>query len=317
MYNEELKTRFILQYTYSVSMRIVAEGTFNIFEPYEVKWGADLCTRSAEDLQVVIDSMFGVRVKSQSNRIIILKQYVMWCIAQGVEGACDGMLKISSPGVEAIKSQMVSSPLHLQRYLDSFLLPTSAKTVDDTYRCYFWLAFAGCEEEDIINMKTSDVDFENMVVHVRNEEFPIYREGLPAIRNCANQQWFTYIHPNYSKDIIRLRVDGDQLLRGVKAEATALVLRATLSRAVTKAVKEGKTNCKLSHYKAQLSGIFYRTYEMELAGAEPDFMWLAKKVMYGKTYKLDSGRNLIGAKERAKAKDYLEDYNRWKLAFIK
>ena len=39
--------------------------------------------------------------------------------------------------------------------------------------------------------------------------------------------------------------------------------------------------------------------------------------MSGKEYKLDSGRNTRDAKKRQIARDYLDNYRRWKLAFVK
>ena len=42
---------------------------------------------------------------------------------------------------------------------------------------------------------------------------------------------------------------------------------------------------------------------------------VAAQQMVGKTYKLDSGRNTPEAKKRQLARDYMDDYERWKLAF--
>ena len=44
-------------------------------------------------------------------------------------------------------------------------------------------------------------------------------------------------------------------------------------------------------------------------------LYAAELLMEGKTYKLDRGRNTPEAKRRQLTRDYLEDYERWKLAF--
>lgn len=124
MFNSELKTRFVREYTSSVSTAKVCETIFNQFEPYECVWNADLCTRSAEDLQPIIDTIVGFRVRSKWMRIIVLKDYVKWCInVANVPGACDGMLQINTIGLDKVKQQTIASPLHLQKYLDQICSP--------------------------------------------------------------------------------------------------------------------------------------------------------------------------------------------------
>lgn len=317
MFNEELKTRFISQYSEKISTKTLCVRVFNTCEPYEQKKNADVCTMTAEELQPIIEALIGVRIRGQVNRVIVLRRYCDWCIEQKVDGAVNEIANVSIGTPDGAKMQMVSNPLHLQKYLDSFLQPESEHTIDDTYRCFFWLAFAGCPEEDIIGITTDDVDFDNMVVKVGDNEFPIYREGIRAFRNCVNQSWFMYLHPNYDKKVVKNRADGKQLLRGVKSEMSLTILRVTISKTTAKAVSDGLTQIRLSYLRAWLSGVFYRMYQLELAGVSPDFTDVAKYSMEGKVYKLDSGRNLIGARERRKSREYLEDYNRWKMAFIR
>ena len=114
MYNENLKTGFIRQYTKSINTAEVCRQTFNSMQPFEEQWDADLCTRSAEDLHPALEKMVGFRVKSKYMRLIILKDYVKWCMACGVPGACGGMLEIEDFGLGKIRSMTVYGPEHLQ-----------------------------------------------------------------------------------------------------------------------------------------------------------------------------------------------------------
>ena len=50
MYNEELKTRFIREYTKSISRADICVQAFEAIEPYEEQWEADFCTKSTEEL---------------------------------------------------------------------------------------------------------------------------------------------------------------------------------------------------------------------------------------------------------------------------
>ena len=315
MYNEELKRKFIMDYTGSLKTANVASTLFQAIEKYETAWGADLCTKSADELQPVINEMVGLRSKSRWMTLTILKEYVKWCIAMKIPDACDGMLHIEAIGLDKVRHQMVSSPLHLQRFMDSIFDPEEEETIDNVYRCYFWMAYGGIDEKDTILIKEEDVDFSGMFIRYKTTSVPIYREAIPAFRNAVMLNSFVYKHPNYSKDIRRNRVPGDMIMRGIKAVTKTFTIRATLSKRNIKAIEDGKTNLQLSFYRVRMSGLFYRVYEMERAGITPNFSEAALRVMDGKTYSL-KGREKLKHKQNRIEKDYMEDYERWKLAFF-
>lgn len=314
MYNEELKVRFIKDYTSSINTANVATVIFNAFEKYEDVWQADLCTQGADVLQAAVDEVVGIRAKSKWMTLTILKEYVKWCMTMKVPGACDGMLHIETVGLDKIRHQMVSSPLHLQKFLDTLFDPESEETMDNLYRCYFWMAYGGIDEDDTIFIKAEDVDLTEMVIRYKDTRVPIYRESLPAFRNAVSLGSFLYKNANYKKPIRRDRLVGDTIMRGIKATTKTFTMRTTLSKRNIKAVKDGKTDMQLSFYRVRMSGLFYRAYEMERAGIPVDFSEAAVNAMEGKTYSL-SGRVKIEHKQNRIERDYMEDYQRWKLAF--
>lgn len=318
MYNESIKTKFVRNYTNSISMAKFCETIFNKIEYYELQWGADLCTRTVEELQPVINVMVGVRARSKWSTLIVLKDYVKWCIGEGIPDVCDGMLKINTIGLDNIKIQMVSLPKHLQKYLDEIYDPEDMKTTDNIYRCFFWLAYSGMKEEDILNVKCNEVDLINLVVYHNGQSFEIYREAIPAFKNCVTLSSFVYNHPLYSADktVWKTRADGDTLIRGIRSLPTLNSMRMTLSRKAREAIDANKTNQRLSYYKVYLSGLFYRMYEREKSGLSVDFTDAALKFMEGKEYKLEKGCKTKEIKKRQIINDYVEDYNRWKLAFF-
>lgn len=317
MYNEELKTRFIREYTNSISRADACKQAFNAMETYEKQWGADFCTRSTAELEPVIEQLVGFRVRSRWQRIIIFQRYVKWCLGNNIPGACDGMLHVDNVGLSKVRTQMVANPMQLQMYLDVICEPESEQTTDNIYRCFYWMAYSGMDEEAILNAKCSDVDFDNMVIRSGNEEFDIYREALPALRNAATLTEFVYKHPNYPPDkrVIRNRALGNTLIRGIRSTTTVASLRVELSRRSKKFLEDGSTDKQLSYYRVWLSGLFFRMYQREIAGIPVDFSGAASKFMEGKTYKLDTGRNTPEAKRRAVVNDYTQDYERWKAAF--
>lgn len=323
MYNKELKERFITEFSTNIGRRHTATVMFDALEQQETQWGADICTRSKEELKPVVGDLIGFRESSQKTRLTILRAYVKWCIKNHVEGACDELLKIEDFGLDKLKRQMVANPQHLQRYLNCILEKESEQTVDNVFRCYYWLAYGGVSEEDAFELKTSDVDLTEMVVRYNGVEYPIYREAIPAFKNCIELQSFKFIHPNIvNKDVYKSRATGDKLLRGISEKKSIKAMRVEMSkRQKTQKYRLESTkddtslDLQLSFYRVGLSGLFYRTYEAERAGMPADFMAAAEQFMEGKTYKLDSGRNLIGAKQRRVAVEYLEDYKRWKEAY--
>lgn len=318
MYNAELKEKFAKQYTEKISVRDACLSTFNAFEKYEVEWNADLCAQSKETLEPILENLLGLRAKSQKLRFVILQDYVRWCLKNEVPGACDGMLKVDISTISKMNRQTVKNPMHLHRYLNQICDEESEQSSDNTIRCFYWMAYGGMDEEDIFEVRKENVDLPNLLIHFGGEDYPIYREAIPAFKNCMTLSQFLYKNPNYhaKKKVYRDRAEGDILIRGIRALPTVMSMRVQLSRRSKRCYEDGKTTLQLSYYRAWISGVFYRTYEAELAGVPANFSWLAAKHMQGKTYNLESGRNTPMAKQRKLAAEYMTDYERWKAALL-
>jgi hypothetical protein len=102
-------------------------------------------------------------------------------------------------------------------------------------------------------------------------------------------------------------------MRGIKASTKTLTMRTTLSKRNIKAIEAGITDLQLSFYRVRMSGLFYRMYERERAGIPIDFSDAAIHAMENKSHSL-TGRAKKHKQNRI-ARDYMEDYQRWKLAF--
>ena len=170
------------------------------------------------------------------------------------------------------------------------------------------------ESAVIDDVKTEDVDLSQMLIRYKTTSVPIYREAIPAFKNAVTLTNFLYKHPNYTKPIRRDRVPGDTIMRGLKATTKTFTMRTTISKRNISAIEDGLTELQLSFYRVRMSGLFYRTYEMERAGIPVTFSEAALRVMDGKTYAL-SGREKIIHKQNRIERDYFDDYQRWKLAF--
>lgn len=312
MYNEELKTKFINYHTTSDRTRGNCVALFNALEDFEVEQGADICTIKADLLLPALNDVMGVKSRSATTRHSILKEYAKYCINNNVDGACDALLNIVCNTYEKLKTRTVPSPKGLQAYLDTVFDKESEQTIDNLYRCYFWLAFGGMIEDDIFEVTNNDIDFRRMVVRYdkRNTVIPIYTEALDAFYNCVELEKFRHKHSCYSEDKqMQYRIDGNLLLRGIKKDLNKSTTKAEISK------RTSKNDVKLSYLRAWMSGVFYRMWEAELLGKPVDFFYIAGERMENREYKLDSGRNTLVAKQKQLARDYLEDYRRWKMAW--
>lgn len=322
MYNEDLKNKFIKEYTGSLNTAAVARTLFNNTGKFEEEWGADLCTKSAEELQPLVDEVTGLRSNSKWMTLTILKKYVSWCINNNVPGACDGMLSIQSPGLDKVRKQMVSGPVHLQKYLDSIFTNEAEERLDNVYRCYFWMAFGGIAEDDALLVKNDDVDFSRMVIHCENIDAPIYREALPAFHNAVELTTFAFSNKGVGTTTRRDRLSGDTILRGFKSPMQSLTnIRSAVARLNTNAREQQATNLYLTYNRVRLSGLFYRTYEEERAGVDADF-WdktlheTEERIRFFRTKYSFKGKETVVHKRTKIAKDYFDDYQRWKAAFF-
>ncbi len=305
MYNENLKNRFLAGYGNSGKTKVVARNILQAFEKYEEEWGADLCTRTVNELRPAVDATSRLRMSSQLFQLQVLKDYSRWCAAMKIPGARDAMSQIQVAGIDTVREQMVSGPAHLQRYLDALFDDVTKQTIDIVYRSYLWLAFCGISEEDALKIRTQDVDLLTMTINLPNgESYPIYREACFTIHLAASLSDFAYFHPKYV-GARRKRVEGDLILRGIKSNASASAMRSKISERASEAYSNGAITQRISYSRAFLSGVFYRMYEDEQAGCEVDFLEFAKK----------ESPTLAKSRLSSKACLYKQDYLRWKLAF--
>lgn len=313
MYNQNLKEEFIAQYTNKETVIRLCEYTFQLTEEFENKWGADLCTRSVDELNDLAHVFGNIRRQSDVT-LRIARAYARWCIDRGVPGASDGLLKLPSFSVQKMRDRMVSSPLHMQKCLDTVFDNEEEETNDNTFRCYCWLAFMGVPEEEIPNVLTSEVDFDDMVVRHNTVSYEMYRESLRAFRNCVKLTQFRWPHQS-GIYFYRNRAAGKELIRGVHGVPDINSMRAILVRKINTKRKQGGSPHEFSYNRIWLSGVFYRTYEQERAGVAPDFSAVAANFMEGKEYKLKKGGKTLKSKQNEIAKGFLKDYNNWKSVF--
>ena len=312
MYNEQQKLKFI---NMNIENQHTAATCRNMFEAtanYEVKFGHDLCEMSTDEMSVVMSDIAGLRCRSALPRIHLMRRYVSWC-----SGLCEAtnVPQTTCANNEKIRTMMIASPEHLQHSMDYLFDQESELTIDNTFRAYLWMAYGGLPEELLVQVTVKHVDLFHKVVNINGHIATLYPEAMQSILNCIALTSFVYKHPNYSHEIVRARMPGGVIVRGIKAAPSTKQIRSELSRRYMKRADKSEGVVALSYRRVWMSGLFYRKFIEEQAGVRPDFTDTALEFMSGKEYKLESGRNSVDAKCRQLARDYMKDYIRWKETF--
>ncbi len=317
MFNEELKKRFLRECGFNDRYSAEFISLFGKSEPFEKEYGYDLCTFSTSELQLFCDQSLGMRQSSRANALTRLSRYINWAVESGVSGAENNLRYVSIDETNKFRDRMVSSPSHLSDILDKIFRHDDDCTTDIIYKSVYWMAFSGIECDAIKSMTEDMVDFNNMVVFLNGKEYQIYEESKDTLLSCKEIKQFRLYHPTFrEKYVWRDRASGDLLFRGIDGQDGISFLLTNASRKVKSANKNGIVSCRFTYETLRLSGLFFRLYELEKMGVNPDFRWVAENVMHGREYKATKDHTMNSKVTRI-ATAYKKDYESWKFAFQK
>lgn len=315
MYNDAQKRAFIEESFRNASSMEMVEYIFNLLEPIEEEWGADISTRSAEEIKDAVGRIFALREHTNATRYMYIKRYLRWCYRKHTPGATTVFEELDEPGNTRMDKMTVSDPGDLQAYLDSIFPPVEERTVDIVFRALYWMAYAGIYESDAYKIESKHVDLDNMKIIYNGREYPIYSEGYFAMMVASTAGIFVHgkskVFPD-GKKAGRSRADGDLILRCFRAQAEYTSLRPWLSRKLTEAYNSGRIDKKISYKKAMLSGWFFRARMMEMHGITPTFEREAEEAVL-RTYPAASDEAMRRKKQTMS--ETLRDYKRWKRAW--
>ena len=320
MFNEDNKLRFLSEFTSKESTRRNYMAAFKAISPYEEKWGADFCTKSADVLQPVFESLCGGSVRSIVARRKIYTNYVQWCINSGFPGACDGamntVVKVSQSYYE---STMIGSPTHLQRFLNTIYTPEELGYMDLIDRCMFWLLYSGVEFDDLMNLRKTDVDFNDLTVNVDGMKLRLYAESLPSVRFActATELRFPSDKSGKRKSLATFeRSDSEWILaRTAKEDKHKTTLFERFSSQIEDLRGIGRDIQKTPTFTTVWkSGVFYREFQRETAGLPTSLPDIAQR--YAEKREMRSKSNLKESKTNF-LKTLRRDYKIWKEHFIR
>lgn len=309
MFNEEVKRAFIKQYSSVLKKRNDCVFLFGFTASFEEALNKDVCTMTPDEISPIANELVGIK-KGSNYRLYILRQYILWCIENNIPGAQNSLQGLSIQNIEKIKRLTVTGPKQLQVYLDALFDEESLETIDNVYRAFFWLAFAGIPFEHSLKLTVDQVHLSELSFVINGRNYPIYREALPCIKNCLELPYFMRRYKELNCYKKRNRIAGDLLFRGVKANPVRTTFISIIGAHQRQALSEKRTNKEISYSRARFSGIYYRMYEDELAGLPIDSETLLQEYLTDKP-----SADLTQQQKRRIIRDMIDDYEKWKLTF--
>lgn len=319
MFNESLKCLFMKEV---ISGKDV-ESMFNKSQPYEEKYGKDLCAFTQDELQEYANNELGIMGSTRQTRFSILRKYIDWCDEKKIPGVCNVVGDIDQKDYTRIRDSMVSSPAHLGKVLDTVFRDPDQHTIDNAYRTFLWLAFSGVLVSDVTNVKAGDVDFSRMEIRFSQQRVPIYRESVIAMKDCVDLSQFRKEISNgrgTSEYVWIDRADGSVLIRGFSDGVIVNTMYTMVRRAINAAKKSNAARDfripMLSYVHTYMSGQFFRLREREMMGIPVDFRdILTQECLIDGTYNPSDPKFLSNL--RVKIYRRKMDYECWKAAFSK
>lgn len=311
MFNQALKERFINQYRDSASTVKTYTFIMDYVGRFEDEYQCDLYQMNDEQAQTVVDGYGSGRNSTTSHFLLVIRLYIKWCKSQGIQNVTGSFDGIVSASISSFRNKMIGSPAELAEHLNRLFNSTpDDKQVDNTYRCFWWFAFMGVDEETAVSYTVDDINLDDMTVLYKGSKLDIPKEAYASFRNCVRMDSFMYRHPLYiDRPRLRPRVPGNQLLRGLKGEVTASKMRRWITAIHYSQIKSGVNLKKITYSSIWRSGILYRSYEQERAGIHPDFSGVAEENV---SKELSSYKVQL----RKCIRDFKADYDKWKLAFV-
>jgi hypothetical protein len=268
MYNEAQKSAFIAATYPEGAKQGEITALLTLFAPDEESWGGDLVLQHIDKLQPAFDRITETLSTTKAKALLaVLKKYRDWYLAENPGKISAGVLLLKLNIEGRLRSSMVASPKHLQLILDEVFEKPERESQDCVYRALLWMAFAGVPRDQAALVTVDEVDFENMQIHHGGKDYEIPVAGLKAFRKLCALDYLMYIHYNPDYENKRLRVQGNQLLRGYGESSLDIVkICADMSR------RFSQTKWTLIYENVLICGLFYEKFELERIGQEVDFI---------------------------------------------
>lgn len=183
MYNSEQKRAFLDTITNDNSYKSY-QRVFKNVEDMESKFGHDVCEMSIDEILTTMDLKTGTRISNTEQSMSLLKIYVDWCIQNGkASGSENNFEKIDSSEIDksrVFKSKYVKSPEEFEHMISVVFGSGFGNNpdIENPKELCVRLCYEGLEDEEIVLLKKSDIDYENKVI-----KSPLYPDVIYKVSN--------------------------------------------------------------------------------------------------------------------------------------
>lgn len=219
MYNSGQKQSFLNTITNDNSYRSY-QKVFKAVEDMEEKFCKDISEMSVDEVLVVLDLKTGTRRTSTEQYMSLLRIYVDWCIQNGKVSGENNLEKIDSSEIDKTRlyrSKYIKNPEELEEMISAVFKKDFYfnETVDNPKELCIRLCYEGMEDEEIVKLKKTDVDYDNKVIHSPIYEDVMYKVSdriLWLCKYCSDMTEIEYANISKSGRVERI-CDNDYVIR--------------------------------------------------------------------------------------------------------
>ena len=219
MYNDKMKKDFLNtlanENSYKAYIRI-----FQGIEDLESTFNKDICEMNTDEILTVLDLKTGAKAGNLIQTMSLLKSYVDWCLQNGKIVGENNFEKIDFSEVNQSRSllaQYLKDEEEFEKMCSEVYKITSDYNdgVEKPNELLVRLMFLELEPEEIMNLKKTDVDYENMIIHspLYPIDYHVSQKELLLCRFCAEQESVDYAESERSKDKKERICDNEYLIR--------------------------------------------------------------------------------------------------------
>jgi hypothetical protein len=275
---------------------------FQKLEPHEEDEQKDLCDMSLGEAKQSIEMLGLTSMSTKMQTISHLRKYVQWCILKGYaktkENRIDLILAKDLDDITFVKSKFFGSLEQLQKFIDSVFTDEQVM-----YKAMCYLLWIGYSENELPNIKKTDVNFSNNSICHNGKTFKnIPKNIMDLFKECIN------VKTIFTTNKTQKYNDTQYLLRSLenKKTKTDKIVIAYIKTIISDNSKDYRKNENEKLYitskRIWESGCYYRIYEYEKNGGEVKDILVKEFDIVPDQYKLKGFRKT-------------NDYINWKRAF--
>lgn len=217
IYNEELKKRYIDENYTNLGTKERYLKVFKRTGEFEEEKGKDIYNFTLEEIKDIILSLSSASRATLRSTVSILNKYVAWAIK---EGFLDSYINVIDEYLHEDKIKNMTSKLALEhRYLKSeFELDKVINLcVNAQDAVGFVLAWHGVKVEDMLNIKKSDIDFDNNIILLDNRKIQLNDKYMQVVQEALYQTTYEKMNGKSKANATELLLeDSEYLIRGVQ-----------------------------------------------------------------------------------------------------